>query len=48
MNEHDIQYHLHLRQKDFQLEGEKERFVNRLINSIKERKRKPKRPPQSL
>jgi hypothetical protein len=48
MNEHDIQYHLHLRQKDFQQEGEKERLVNRLVNSIKERKRKPKRPLQSL
>lgn len=42
MDERDIQYHLHFRQKEFQDQGKKERLISQVINAMKERKRKPK------
>jgi hypothetical protein len=48
MNEHEIQYHLQFRQKDYQIEAEQERLIHRAIRVIKQRRRKVKQARQTI
>lgn len=48
MYEHDLDYHLHHRPKEFQAQAEHERLINRLKKEAKRRKRKPRIPRETI